>query len=238
MAKTALALRHVSFEDLGILVPVLEAAGYEHSYFDIGTDEFDVVAPQAADLLIVLGGPISVYDSEQYPFLNEELAAIRQRVRAGKPTLGICLGHQMIAAALGASVGPGPGKEIGWAPVQITEEGKNSVLAPLDGMPVLHWHGDVAALPEGAVRLAETDLCRNQAFAIGRHVLALQFHVELDPARIEQWLIGHAAELAGAEIEPKQLRHDTHHHGLQTAMSGVLAFRRWIDQLAGEGAVG
>lgn len=235
MAKKALAIRHVSFEDLGILVPVLDAAGYEHSYFDIGTAEFDVVAPQAADLLIVLGGPISVYNTDQYPFLAEETAAVRQRIKAGKPTLGICFGHQIIAAALGASVGPGPGKEIGWGPVDLTDNGKNSVIGPLAGQSVLHWHGDVAAIPDGATRLAETDICRNQAFSIGRHVLALQFHIEADPARIEQWLIGHAVELAAAEVEPNRIRQDTNRYGLDTAMAGVMVFKRWIDGLAGEG---
>ncbi len=102
----------------------------------------------------------------------------------------------MIAAALGARVAPGPAKEIGYAPIDLTEEGKRSVLAPFAGVDVLHWHGDNLDLPPGAVCLASTKVCPTQAFTIGTHVLGLQFHIETKPQKLESWLIGHAVELS------------------------------------------
>ena len=229
MAKHCLAFRQVSFEDVGMFGPVLAEAGYELGYVDAGIDRFDPEAAMAADLLVVLGGPVAVYQTEQYPILIEEMEAIRQRLATGRPTLGICLGLQLITSALGGNVGPGPAKEIGWRRILLTEGGRASVLAPLDGQP--HWHGDLAVLPAGVRRLAETDVCHNQAFAIGATVLALQFHIELDPSRIEQWLIGHSNELAEAGVDPAMVRADTARHGDATAAIGAKILRRWLEEL-------
>ncbi len=229
-AKKCLVYRHLPFEDLGVFAPVLEAAGYEIHYFDVGLSDFDIIEPVTADLMIVLGGPISVNDRAEYPFLDEEIRNIRGRVANGRPTVGICLGMQLIAAALGEEVKAGT-PEIGWGPIDLTREGAASVLAPLAGVPVLHWHGDTAALPTEAVKLAETDSCSNQAFAIGSSVLALQFHIEVNPERIEQWLIGHAVELAKAGISPNKIRSDTARFGLHMALTGTLIFKRWLEAL-------
>ncbi len=228
MARRCLVYRHVPFEDLGTFAPVLRAAGYAPEYREAGVDRIDAEEAVATDLLIILGGPIGVYETEQYPFLDDEVAAIRARLEAGGPTFGVCLGLQLIAIALGGNVGPSLAKEIGWALLRLTEEGKGSVLAPLDGKPVLHWHGDIATLPAGARRLAETDICRNQAFMLGDMVLALQFHIEVDPTRIEQWLIGHRAELGNAGIAPATIRADTERYGANAAMLGVSVFRNWL----------
>ena len=156
MPKVCLAVRHVAFEDLGLLGPLVAARGYDVRYHDAGIDGFDSKTLIAPDLVIVLGGPIGVYEVDAYPFITGEIAAIAARLAANKPMLGICLGAQMMAAALGARVAPGPVKEIGWAPLTLTEAGKTSVLAPLGTSPVLHWHGDNCELPAGCERLAST----------------------------------------------------------------------------------
>src|SRR4029077_8332016 len=142
MARACLAVRHVAFEDLGLLGPLVSARGYDVRYHDAGIDRFDGDTLIAPDLVIVLGGPIGVYEADAYPFITGEIAAIAGRLAANKPMLGICLGAQLMAAALGARVAPGPVKEIGWAPLSLTAAGQASVLAPLGTNPVLHWHGD------------------------------------------------------------------------------------------------
>ena len=232
MTKTCLVLRHLAFEDLGTVAPVIEARGYSITTHDLGVGPLPRDAIIDADLLVVLGGPIGVYEAAIYPFLTPEIEAIRARLAAQKATLGICLGHQLIATALDAVVAPGPAKEIGWGPVLLTADGDRSALAPLRDVPVLHWHGDAAELPVGAACLAETDICRNQAFVIGRNVLALQFHIEVDPARIEQWLVGHTMELAKAGIDPRVIRADTAKHGPAMAKIGPAIVARWLEGVA------
>lgn len=157
---------------------------------------------------MVLGGPISVYDGDRYPFLVEEQRAIRARLDAGLPTMGVCLGAQLIARALGAADVAPTGRHEMVPPLTLTNEERASVLTPLEGHPVLHWHGDPVRDPGGATRLAETPGFPNQAFAVGDTVLALQFHLEADHTRIESWLVGHAHELAAADIDPQRLRTD------------------------------
>lgn len=216
-----------------MLAPVLAEAGYDVVYRDMGVDRANGAA-RDCDLLVVLGGPIGVYETDRYPFLIEEIAAVGERVAAGGRTLGICLGHQLIAASLGAEVAPGPEKEIGWGAVRLTEAGAQSLLAPLAGVPVLHWHGDQAELPPGATLLAGTAICPNQAFAIGERVLGLQFHLEIQPAWIEKWLIGHAVELARAGIETAPIRRDTARFGAGAATTGQAIIRRWLAEGVGQ----
>ena len=157
--RCCLAVRHIAFEGLGLLDDLLVARGFSSRYLDAGVDAIAADTLLDADLVVILGGPIGVYEGEAYPFLAGELAAIAARLASKRPTLGICLGAQMIAKALGAAVAPGPRKEIGWAPIELTEEGRTSVLAPLTDTPVLHWHGDNLDLPAGAARLAATEAC-------------------------------------------------------------------------------
>jgi GMP synthase - Glutamine amidotransferase domain len=215
----AIALCHVAFEDLGLIAPELDAAGYAVETVAAPLapwgDPGFAASLQEADLVVVLGGPIGVYETDVYPFLKGELAAIAARLQAGRAVLGICLGAQLMAAALGAKVYPGGIKEIGWGKVSVTGEGQASVLAPLDdeAARVLHWHGDTFDLPLGdtpfrAVRLISNENYPNQAFAYGPS-LGLQFHLEADPAKIENWLVGHALELAKAGIDIAALRTET-----------------------------
>jgi GMP synthase (glutamine-hydrolysing) len=119
--KTAVALRHVHFEDLGALADPLEAAGYAVRYHDVGIHELRTLERVKTELVIVLGGPVGAYESRRYPFLADEIRLLEDRLAAGRPTLGICLGAQLMARALGASVHPAPTGEIGWAPVELTD---------------------------------------------------------------------------------------------------------------------
>ena len=178
MTTSVLVLRHLAFEDLGILESVLIEQGDQVRYLDIGVDPIDAEAIVAADLLVVLGGPIGVGDIELFPYLAQEIAAIDARLKVRRRTLGICLGAQLIAAARGERVYPSPGGvEIGFGPLDLTAAGAAGPLGEVAGTPVLHWHGDTFDLPGDAELLASTPACANQAFAIDDHVLALQFHV-------------------------------------------------------------
>ena len=177
----------------------------------------------------MLGGPIGVYEEDAYPFLVPELGAISRRVGALRPTLGICLGAQLMAKALGAKVAPGPAKEIGWAPVELTAAGRTSPLRHLEGVHVLHWHGDNLDLPPECDNLAFTTHCPIQAFRKGRNLLGLQFHVEAEPRRIEAWLIGHTAELGQAGIHPRAIRQDTARHGAALREISERVFGEWLD---------
>ena len=230
----ALAIRHVSFEHLGTLGPVLAARGLDLRYLEAGIDALEPSDPP--DLLVILGGPIGAYEDEKYPFLKQELALIKAQIEAEKPLIGICLGAQLIARALGAKVYPGSTKEIGWSPLSPTDEGRDSCLAPLADAhwQVLHWHGDVFDLPDGSCLLASTPITPNQGFTLGQNVLALQFHIEAVGAEIEQWLIGHTVELTQAGVDLAQLRNDTARHAPGLESAGRKVFEDWLSTAFGE----
>lgn len=230
--QTVTAIRHVAFEDLGSWAPVLTAHGFRVRYLDAGLHDLSRVDPFGPDLLVVLGGPIGATDEMDYPFLADELRLLARRIDAGRPTLGICLGAQLMARALGARIHPDAVREIGWTPLTLTDAGRSSCLAPLagPGMAVLHWHSDSFELPHGAELLASTERCRNQAFAYGDHALGLQFHPEVTERGLEPWYIGHARTIAGdPELSPARLRAAASHHvpALQPAARSCL--EHWLE---------
>jgi GMP synthase (glutamine-hydrolysing) len=236
MTRRCIAVRHVAFEDLGLLGPLLSTRGYDIRYHDAGIERFDAATLLAPDLVIILGGPIGVYECETYPFITDEIAAVAARLHANKPILGICLGAQMKAAALGARVAPGPVKEIGYAALTLTAVGRASVLAPLGTSPVLHWHGDNCDLPGGCECLAWTAHCPVQAFSRMPAQLALQFHLETDPAQLEAWLVGHTVELGKAGIDPRKLRDEARRVGPALREVGSEVLSAWLDAVAGAAA--
>ncbi|WP_084102269.1 glutamine amidotransferase [Demequina sp. NBRC 110051] len=218
------AVRHVAFEDLGVWEAEILAHGFEVTYLDAGVD--DLAGAADAELTVVLGGPVGVGDVATYPVLSEEIALIRGRLEAGRATIGVCLGAQLMAAALGAEVRPGVA-EIGWAPVALTADAVAGPLRHLAEAPVLHWHGDTFALPEGATLLASTEATPHQAFEAGSG-LALQFHPEVDGEAIERWLIGHSVELAARGIDVVELRGQSAAHADEAAVAGVLMIREFL----------
>jgi len=177
--------QHVPFEGLGCIEPWLTAAGHEvtNTAFYLSS-ELPVL--NEIDLLIVMGGPMSVNDEAEFPWLAAEKQFVRSAINAGKPVLGICLGAQLIANALGARVYKNQVKEIGWFPIEKVGSGKGNCFSFPPALDVFHWHGETFDLPEGAHHLARSVGCENQAFQVGENVIGLQFHLETTPESARQ----------------------------------------------------
>jgi GMP synthase-like glutamine amidotransferase len=173
-------LQHVQFEGLGSIEPWLEAAGYEITNTKFFESE-DLPNQKKIDLFVVMGGPMSVNDEGDFPWLVSEKQFLREAINSGKPVLGICLGAQLIASALGAKIYLNSVKEIGWFPIYGISSNDSSILGFPPSVKVFHWHGETFELPSGATRLAKSDGCENQAFQFGKSVIGLQFHLETTP---------------------------------------------------------
>jgi GMP synthase-like glutamine amidotransferase len=188
------ALFHVSFEKLGLIEDWILAKGYSLAEYHLYTDPHLPLIHEF-DMLIVMGGPMSVNDEKQFPWLAPEKELIRRCRESGKPVLGICLGAQLIASAMGNRVFPGTHKEIGWFPVTFSQGDDARIIFP--GLPpetkVFHWHGDTFELPEGAVLLGSSSVTPVQAFIADEKLLALQFHLEIKPENISL-MINHAGD--------------------------------------------
>lgn len=177
--------QHVRFEGLGSIEGWLQQADYEIS----STQFFDfekLPEIEDIDLLVVMGGPMSVNDELEHPWLVKEKEFIRGVIGAGKPVLGICLGAQLIANAMGCDVFPNRVKEIGWFPVEAVTSGSSSIFRFPQEIEVFHWHGETFNLPRGAVQIAKSKGCENQAFQIGKNVIGLQFHLETTSISVQE----------------------------------------------------
>ena len=197
-----LVFQHVAAEPLGTLDPLIRARGHRIRFVNF---EREPEAQPDVDRyrgLVVLGGPMNVEDQHARAHLRTELRAIHRMLEQGKPVLGICLGAQLLAHVLGAKVQRIPVPEIGWHPLRTTAAGRvDPVLSPLGReTPVFQWHGYRFDIPRGAVHLAESDACAQQAFRHGDNAYGFQFHLEMDAPLVARWLANPAyrAELAAS----------------------------------------
>lgn len=193
-----LVLQHIECEDLGTIGKAMSRRGIEHRYVRLFDGESVPKSPERHTGLIILGGPMNVYEEDKYPYLKEEDILIKKGMDRGIPILGICLGGQLIAKANNAKVRKGAKKEIGWYELRLSQEGKEDAV--FGGFPekltVFQWHGDTFDIPEGATHLAGSELFSNQAYRVGDNVYGLQFHLEVTEAMIRRWIAEYRDELS------------------------------------------
>ena len=209
MNRTVLILRHMPQESAGTLENALTAAGLQVCYIDLFREVPERLPLDEASGLVVLGGPMNADEVDRYPFLKLDVQWIQQAIEAKLPLLGICLGSQLLAKALGARVYKNPVKEIGWYPIELRPR-PATIRCSLDSgtATVFQWHGDTFDLPRGAVLLARGSSCQHQAFRWGTNAYGLQFHIEMTAAMIDEWLEkgNESGELAGLDMTPQAIR--------------------------------
>ena len=229
--KRALIIRHTPYEGVAGFREPIEAAGYAIHRIDVTEPDFTTADFLSPDLVVVMGGPMGVYEREAHPWIACEINRLAIRIGRGLPTLGICLGSQMIAAALGAEVYAGPIREVGFAAIGITPAGERSPLRHLAGVPVLHWHGDTFDLPPQVEVLART-AAYMQAYRRGDHLLAIQCHPEMgeDP-RIEDWLEDEAY-IASAGTTAEAVAQDYRDKGPAAVAAGRAVVAEWLSGFA------
>lgn len=232
-AASVTLLQHIHCETPGIISDCLQSANIDMRF--VRTFERNPI-PSNLDTqagLIVMGGPMSVYDHEQFPFLLEEQRLIEEALKDDKPVLGVCLGSQLLAATLGAEVKSGAQKEIGWHPVTLTEDAATDAL--WKELPArftaYHWHGDVYDLPQGAVSLASSELTPCQGFRYGTNAYGFLFHMEVTEKIIENMVAEFQDELEEQCITAESIIQKTRDYlsALQTV--GGRVFRRWVKLL-------
>lgn len=231
---TVWAFQHVGYEDLGSIETILNEYNANIRYVCGKREDLKLLDPAEPDLLIVLGGPMGVYETDSYPYLLDEIDLVRRRIAGGKPILGICLGAQIIARALGAKVYKGgAGKEIGWHPITVNEAGMNTPVRHLDAAAtnMMHWHGDTFDLPDGATLLAGSGNYK-QAYAYSDHVLAVQCHPEVTPRKLSRWYesdTGDIAEVPGLSVD--KLKQDADLYGQTLKDQARLFFTEWMTRV-------
>jgi GMP synthase (glutamine-hydrolysing) len=230
------AIRHEEFEDLGNLEPVLLRRGWEVGYVDASRAPHVAEMAGDPDLLVILGGPMGVYEADRHPFLKVEIDLAGDRLRRDRPTLGICLGSQIMAAALGARVFRGPRPEIGWYPIELECAAESDHVASRlasESTLFLHWHGDTFDLPAGSTPLARSHAYERQGFRHGANGYALQFHLEVVPEKIGLWTAGLAGQLAstpGAQ-SAGEIEAGARLYGPAMARQAGAFLEAWLDRL-------
>lgn len=234
MAKHATVFRHMIDNDLGTLAPVLDSRNITVTQIDTFADSLDSFDPLAPDLLIVLGGSCAVYQSREYPFLKTEEEILKKRLAADKPTLGICLGAQLMASALGASVYKSlDGPEIGWMPLDVNPAGQQTAVRHFDAniTAVAQWHGDTFDLPDGAVLLASSAKLPQQIFQWGRNCLGLQCHVEATRSKVRSWCVNMACGLDLQSFDLNRIQKDADQWADILQAQTEKFFNEWLDQV-------
>ncbi|TMA18534.1 MAG: glutamine amidotransferase [Deltaproteobacteria bacterium] len=224
--KRVLVVQHEQFEGPGTLGEAL--AGLELRFLRTFAGD-PIPKTLEEDALVVLGGGMGVYDRDRLPHLNDEIALYAAAMAAAKPVLGICLGSQLLAAALGAAVGKAPRKEIGWYGVSLLPEARGDALFETlpKKFPAFHWHGDAFTLPEGAVPLASSAMTPLQAFRAGPRAWGIQFHLETDEEVLTAMLSGGAAELREVGADTARIRSRAREELPQLRERALAVFRRW-----------
>jgi GMP synthase (glutamine-hydrolysing) len=234
--KTALILTHEPHEGPGQFGDILAAHGYDRKIIYTPKEDLKEIDPLAADLVLVMGGPMGVYETEEYPFLKDEIKFLAARIAADLPTLGVCLGAQLIAAALGEKVFKGkPGQEIGWNPLKLTGTAKKHPVRHLDpaNTNMFHWHGDTFELPKGAELLASSSMYPNQVFGFGKKTLALQCHPEMTYAMIKDWATTLDDRMGGSKITGSHAELDSQTEKNIATMNrqSKLFFEEWLESV-------
>ena len=217
-------VRFVAFEDLGVWEDELTANGFTVRYLDAGVDDRGPAA--LAELTVVLGAPIDADDDARYPYVADVREVLASRAAADLPTLGICLGAQLMAMALGGGVERGQ-RELGWSRLIPSADAEGTPCEILASAPVLHWHADAIVLPPGATRLASTLATPHQVFFQGRQV-GFQCHPEADPEAIERWLIGHTSDLKAWGIDVHDIRSQARAWGDEAVAASIRSLRAWL----------
>lgn len=231
-----LVFQHVPFEPLGTLDPLLKNAGFRIRYVNFARDPGQIPSLEGYSALIVLGGPMNVDQIKDYPNLATEVSLIQDALDRGISVLGICLGAQLLARALGSSVKRDHAREIGWHDVDLTTAGgEDPVLSAFSArQQVFQWHEDAIELPAGAVHLASSEICEVQSFRFGESAYGFQFHLEVDHSLIGRWLdrAGYQPMLEemSATIDPEEIRTQTNGSIRPLMQLSDRTFSRWIDR--------
>lgn len=232
--RNVLVLQHVAHEILGTLNPLLKSHGLRIRYVNFERDPNADPKLDGYNGLIILGGPMGVYEADKFPHLKREMKLIEEALKKNIPVLGICLGAQLIANALKADVKPHHEKEIGWCKVNITDDAKGDPLLHhfRETETIFQLHGDAFDIPKSAVHLASSKICDGQAFRYGKKVYGLQFHLEVDETMILRWLtlrsVKDDIKKHFGDVSTDQIVTDTHTHIIRSLDLSIQTFQKFV----------